>query len=77
MHADVRVEAWLLVYSPWPTIALCLAYVAMCYLGPKVMANRPAFDLKPLLVAYNFTMVVVSGYICVEVCIMYSSVKQV
>ena len=71
---DDRVKAWLLVYSPWPTISLCLAYVTMCYLGPMVMNNRPAFDLKPLLVIYNFTMVVVSGYVCVEVCIYTKNV---
>lgn len=70
----MRVESWLLVYSPWPTIALCLAYLLMCYLGPKIMAKRAPLDLKPLLVVYNFALVGVSFYIVMEVSVLVQSV---
>ncbi|RWS27169.1 elongation of very long chain fatty acids protein-like protein [Leptotrombidium deliense] len=34
--------------------------------GPKWMQNRPAFDLRNIMIAYNFTMVVVSGLMFIE-----------
>jgi len=67
---DPRVQDWFLVYSPWPTISLCLGYLLMCYMGPRMMASRQPLELKPLLVLYNFAMVGLSVYIFMEVYLM-------
>ena len=66
-HTDPRVQDWLLVYSPWPTVALCSAYLLMCLVGPRIMAGREAFQLKPVIMIYNLTMVIYSLYVTVEV----------
>ena len=66
-HADPRVQDWLLVYSPWPPLFLCLGYVLMCWVGPKLMASRRPMELKPFLVAYNLAMVALSFYMFMEV----------
>ena len=36
-------------------------------IGPKMMASRKPFDLKPLLVVYNLSMILLSLYIVVMV----------
>ena len=41
--------------------------MVMCLVGPKVMADRRPFELKPLLVVYNFGMVALSFFIWMEV----------
>ena len=39
----------------------------MCYVGPRLMAKREPFELKPILIVYNFAMVILSAYMCYEV----------
>ncbi len=56
-----------MVQSPVPTIILTLAYLLMCYLGPKIMATRRPLEIGSLLVAYNFMMVGISLYLFLEV----------
>lgn len=47
--------------SPFPTIAICLTYVLMVkVILPAYMKNREPFDLRWIMVAYNFIMVYVS-----------------
>lgn len=47
---------WLKANSPWMPLAICTVYLAFCYIGPKVMANRKAYDLRGPLVAWNFLL---------------------
>jgi elongation of very long chain fatty acids protein 7 len=55
--------------SPWPTITLCAAYVYISTgLGPMVMKDRPAFELRKTIMVYNIFQVVLSAYILVEAC---------
>jgi len=42
-----------------PIIAI-LCYIALIYFGPKIMANREAFDLRPLLIAWNLFLSIFS-----------------
>ena len=65
--SDPRVADWFLMDSPFPTLALCLAYLGMCYAGPRMMANREPFQLRPVIIVYNLVMVLVSAYMCYEV----------
>jgi hypothetical protein len=53
--------------SPIPTALICLGYLVIVGMGPTLMANRPAFHIRHLLIVYNFAMVVLSGYLFYEV----------
>jgi len=53
--------------SPIPSTLICLGYLVVVYMGQKLMANRPAFKIRELLIVYNFAMVVLSGYLFYEV----------
>nr|BBF94992.1 elongation of very long chain fatty acids protein 12 [Orthetrum albistylum] len=51
---DPRVKEWFLMSSPFPTVAICLFYLYfVTRLGPRLMKNREAFKLRPLLLLYN------------------------
>lgn len=66
---DRRVDNWLLMSSPWPTITLSVAYwYCSIVLGPFLMKDRPAFELKKSIQIYNIFQVVISGYMFVECC---------
>lgn len=66
--ADTRTENWLLMSSPIPQTIIITAYIYfVTSLGPRIMENRKAFDLKGVLVVYNFSVVALSLYMCYEV----------
>ena len=64
---DPRVADWLLMQTPWSTLLLCVGYLAVCYLGPRLMTPLPPLELKPFLILYNFLMVLLSAYMFYEV----------
>lgn len=64
--ADPRVKDWPLMNSPWPTVAIVFTYLYLVYAGPRYMANRKAYELKPLILAYNFAVAGLNLYIGVE-----------
>ncbi|XP_063051060.1 elongation of very long chain fatty acids protein 7a [Engraulis encrasicolus] len=65
--ADPRVDGWFLMSSPLPQTVVLLAYLYfVTSLGPRLMENRKAFDLKPVLVVYNFSSVTLSIYMVYE-----------
>ena len=48
---------------PLPTLLTCIGYLAIVkYIGPKLMAHRPAFQLRPLIIAYNLGQVLFSSW---------------
>lgn len=53
--------------SPIPSAVICLAYLVIVCMGPRLMANRPAFKIREILIVYNFAMVILSGYLLYEV----------
>jgi len=53
--------------TPWPTVALCIGYFAMCWVGPSLMEKRKPFELRPILIVYNFALVLLSVYMFLEV----------
>ena len=66
---DPRVENWLLMSSPWPTVALSLCYwFCSIYLGPRIMKKREAYDMKFLMQFYNIISVGLSAYVLYETC---------
>lgn len=66
--SDPRTTNWPLMSSPFPTIAISLAYAFFVkVLGPKLMENRKPFQLRGILVVYNFIQVIFSSWIFYEV----------
>ncbi|XP_038048772.1 elongation of very long chain fatty acids protein 4-like isoform X1 [Patiria miniata] len=65
-QGDPRVENWLLMKSPIPISCIVIGYLLVVWLGPKLMANRNALQLKPILVLYNFFLVGLSIYMFYE-----------
>ena len=54
--------------SPFPTIALCLSYIYFVkILGPKMMKDRPPFELKSAIIVYNVVQVVFSAWLVFRV----------
>ena len=53
--------------TPEPMMAVVLLYLVFVVVVPRLMENRPPMDLKPLIIAYNFILVGISGYMCLEV----------
>ena len=65
---DMRVENWLFMSSPLVTLSICLAYVSIVKVfGPAYMKNRPPFELRRVLIVYNFLQVVFSVWLFYEV----------
>ena len=64
---DPRTGDWLLMSSIYPTLVLFTTYLLIVRFGPKFMAEREAFSLKNTLVIYNFLLVILSGYMLIEV----------
>jgi len=67
---DPRVKDWLWMQSPIPTLLLCMLYLLCVAVGPKLMKNRKPFDLRYLLIIYNFSLVALSVYIVYQVCLV-------
>lgn len=66
--ADPRVKDWAMMESPLPTFAMCAFYVYFSKsLGPKLMANRKALDLRLVLVLYNLFQTLFSTWLFYEV----------
>jgi len=53
--------------TPEPMMAVVLLYLLFVILVPRLMENRPPMDLKLLIIIYNFILVAISGYMCIEV----------
>ncbi|XP_066965721.1 very long chain fatty acid elongase 7-like [Macrobrachium rosenbergii] len=62
---DPRQAAWLVSKSPLPTLAMCLAYLAVVtWVGPKYMRNRqPIRGLRAAMMIYNAFQVVFNFWI--------------
>ncbi|KAM9822406.1 elongation of very long chain fatty acids protein 7a isoform X2 [Syngnathus typhle] len=66
-NADSRTENWLFMASPIVQNIIIMAYIYFVIsLGPRIMEKRKAFDLKGVLVVYNFSVVALSLYMCYE-----------
>ena len=63
---DPRTKDWLFV-PPGQAQLLSLGYILLVWLGPKIMQSRKAFNLQREMIVYNFFLVVLSLYMCVEV----------
>lgn len=66
-HGDPRTNNWLLMSSPFPTLAICFSYVYLVKVfGPRLMENRKPMDLRYVLIAYNLFQVLFSAWLFYE-----------
>uniref|UniRef100_A0A8I5N1D9 Elongation of very long chain fatty acids protein n=1 Tax=Papio anubis TaxID=9555 RepID=A0A8I5N1D9_PAPAN len=65
--ADKRVENWPLMQSPWPTLSISTLYLLFVWLGPKWMKDREPFQMRLVLIIYNFGMVLLNFFIFREI----------
>ncbi|XP_032221888.2 elongation of very long chain fatty acids protein 4 isoform X1 [Nematostella vectensis] len=63
---DPRLHEWPLIATPWPCLSLMAMYLFIVKVGPKFMENRKAWDLRGVLVVYNFALVLLSAYMVYE-----------
>lgn len=64
---DPRVSTWPMMDTPMKTVAILILYIITLHFIREHMANKKPFDLKYLLIAYNFVQVIGSFYIFAEV----------
>ncbi|XP_018615010.2 elongation of very long chain fatty acids protein 7a [Scleropages formosus] len=65
--ADPRTRGWLLMSNPLPQTIIIASYIYFVWsLGPRLMENRKPFDLKQVLIIYNFGLVALSLYMSYE-----------
>lgn len=71
--ADPRVNDWPMMSSPLPSLGLCLFYAYFSkVLGPRIMAGRQPFNLRKILIVYNFFQTIFSAWIFYEVRVLPS-----
>lgn len=63
---DPKVEHLPLMASPWPVLAIFVAYLLVANQGPKLMANRKALKLRLALIVYNLALAGVNLWIAFE-----------
>jgi len=64
---DPRTDPWPLMSSVWPTTFICLAYVYIVKVaGPKFMKDREPYDIKMLMIVYNFFQTIFSAWMFYE-----------
>ncbi|XP_015911280.1 very long chain fatty acid elongase 4 [Parasteatoda tepidariorum] len=64
--SDKRVAAWPLMQSPFPTVMLIVLYLCSVHYGPQLMRSRQPFEMRWILVFYNFAMTFLNLYIGLE-----------
>ncbi|CAM1304965.1 ELOVL4 (predicted) [Pycnogonum litorale] len=72
-NSDSRVSEWFLMSSPLPTVLLSIIYLMMVVFGPKFMSDRQPYNVRPILIVYNFIVVFLNFYVGSE--LLYCSVK--
>ncbi|XP_050498445.1 elongation of very long chain fatty acids protein AAEL008004 isoform X2 [Diabrotica virgifera virgifera] len=66
-HGDPRVEGWWMMDSPLPTLFICMFYAVFSkVIGPKLMENKKPFDLRDVLIVYNFLQTLFSIWLMYE-----------
>lgn len=63
---DLRVENWFMMSSPVPSFVICFAYIVFVKMGPWLMKDRKPFNIRNILLFYNFAMVLLSTYCFLE-----------
>ncbi|XP_036345267.1 elongation of very long chain fatty acids protein-like [Rhagoletis pomonella] len=68
VDADRRSEDYLMVHPMELCLAISAYYIFVKHLGPKLMENRKAFELKSIILAYNAAQVIFNSTLFILVC---------
>ena len=64
---DYRIDDNFLMSTPYPTILASVIYVVfVTKIGPKMMENRSAYELRVPMIIYNFTVMLINLKIFVD-----------
>ncbi|XP_050440915.1 elongation of very long chain fatty acids protein 4-like [Adelges cooleyi] len=64
MKFDKEVDSWLFMSTPWPVFSILAVYLFFVLIyGPKMMKKREPFNIKTIMMAYNFIQTVYNCYI--------------
>ncbi|XP_028038657.1 elongation of very long chain fatty acids protein 2-like [Bombyx mandarina] len=62
--ADSRTQDWFLMRSPWLGLGILAIYLmAVLRWLPNYMRNKPAFELREIIVAFNILQIIGCGYV--------------
>lgn len=63
---DPRTNNKFLLETPEPALIIIASYLVFVVVAPKVMEKREPFNLRGLIIVYNFALVALSGYMAME-----------
>lgn len=52
---------------PWPPLMVFALYMIVVRFGPELMAKRKSFELRRVMIVYNFVQVVLNLFIAFKV----------
>ncbi|XP_050026935.1 very long chain fatty acid elongase 7-like [Dermacentor andersoni] len=74
--ADPRTRTWFFMGSPLPVVAfICFYLVFATRVGPWIMRDRKAFEVRSLVVFYNVVMIGLSAYF-IYFALSYASMRK-
>jgi elongation of very long chain fatty acids protein 7 len=62
-HGDERTKHLFLMDHPFLVAGICLVYVYLTKLGPRLMENRKPFRLNHIMTLYNFAQVILNAWL--------------
>eukprot|EP01059_Diplonema_ambulator_P008767 TRINITY_DN18510_c0_g1_i1.p1 TRINITY_DN18510_c0_g1~~TRINITY_DN18510_c0_g1_i1.p1 ORF type:complete len:302 (+),score=76.74 TRINITY_DN18510_c0_g1_i1:92-997(+) len=74
--SDERVLEWPTMASPALNWSLTLMYLLFVWWGPKVMAKREAWNVKPLMIVYNVFVILLNAYMFIEILLQTTLLKM-
>ena len=63
---DPRTNNKFLLETPEPALLIIASYLVFVVVAPKVMEKRQPFNLRGLIIVYNFALVALSAYMATE-----------
>lgn len=68
LFSDPRTNDWFLISSPMPGLSIIAGYLYFVTTwGPRYMKHKKPYELKSILITYNFFQVLISTYLVYEV----------
>lgn len=65
--SDPRTKDWFLMSGPGPLLIIVVSYIYFSTsAGPRYMRDKKPYDLRNVMIVYNFTQVLLSMYLFYE-----------
>ncbi|KAF0986832.1 hypothetical protein HZS_7842 [Henneguya salminicola] len=75
-YGEKFVQDWPLARDPIPIISISFGYLAMIFVGKYIMRNQKAFDLRRIMMIYNFFLICFSIFISLKTVISISTYRD-